>query len=170
MSTLLAIRGPHTGVRFKLSETDSTSLGRSTDCDIPLLDSQISRIHAHIRRQGHTWIVRDNGSRNGVIVNGEKALGEKVLLQNDEIQMGSSLFLFDSDFDLQNATFSNKSVYLAGPYEDTVKAPLATASSSPPTISSRQPGVDQDSLLFLQKVGEALAPGVGPMAEALPGL
>lgn len=163
MATLLAIRGPHTGVRFELKEDDPTTLGRSFECSIALLDGQVSRVHAEVRKQGQTWIVRDRGSKNGVLVNGDRINGEKVLLRNDEIQMGSSLFLFDSDFDLQNATFSDKSVYLSAPHEATVEVP-AIATLSSPSLAR----IDQESLSLLQQVGEAISPGTGTMGEELP--
>ncbi len=163
MPSLLAIRGPHTGVRFELSETEPISLGRSTECGITLLDGQVSRIHAEVRRQGQAWIVRDMASKNGVVVNGERVWGERVLLRNDEIQLGSSLFLFDSDFDLQNATFSDKSVYMSAPHAETIEAPPVAVLPERPL-----PRADQESLSLLQQVGEVLAPGIGPMSEALP--
>ncbi len=131
VGSLLAIRGPHTGVRFDLAPTRPITLGRSTECDITLLDGQVSRAHAEIRRQGQTWIIKDLDSKNGVVINAGRIKGEKVLLRNDEIQLGSSLFLFDSDFDLQNATFSDKSVYMSAPHDETVEAPAVASLDHP---------------------------------------
>jgi hypothetical protein len=163
VGSLLAIRGPHTGVRFNLVNERPNTLGRSTECDVTLLDGQVSRVHAEVRRQGHTWIVKDMESKNGVVVNAALIKGEKILLRNDEIQLGSSLFLFDSDFDLQNATFSDKSVYLSAPNEETLEAPTVA------TLQERlMPRADQESLGLLQQVGEVLAPGLEPMSVALP--
>jgi len=163
VGSLLAIRGPHTGVRFDLATDRPNTVGRSSDCDVTLLDGQVSRVHGEIRRQGQTWIVKDLESTNGVVVNAALIKGERVLLRNDEIQLGSSLFLFDSDFDLQNATFSDKSVYLSAPTDETIEAPTVA------TLQERAlPRADQESLSLLQQVGEVLAPGLEPMSEALP--
>jgi hypothetical protein len=90
-----------------------------------------------------------------------------VVLAQLEIQLGSSLFLFDSDYDLQNAQFSDKSVYLSAPHAETVEAPVVAtldqAADRPITQIA-----DAESLSLLQQVGEMLAPGIGPMSEALP--
>lgn len=166
VATLLAIRGPHTGVRFTLNDERPSTLGRSGECDIVFADSQVSRVHAEIEPRGHAWYVRDKGSRNGIGVNGQRVVGEQVLLRNDELQVGASLLLFDSDFDVQNATFSNVSVYLSAPHEETREvAPVATLSSATAAGAQR---TGDESLSLLQQVGEVLAPGVGSMAETLP--
>ena len=46
------------------------TLGRSTDCDLILADSQASRHHAELRRAGDRWQIVDVGSANGTFVGG----------------------------------------------------------------------------------------------------
>jgi hypothetical protein len=60
-------------------------VGRDDSCGLQLVDPMISRQHAQIEYEKNEWRVRDLGSSNGIIVNGEKveeaALGENSHLQ-----------------------------------------------------------------------------------------
>jgi putative ABC transport system ATP-binding protein len=47
-------------------------IGRSSECDLQLASSGVSRTHAQITREGDTWYIEDLGSTNGVLVNQEK--------------------------------------------------------------------------------------------------
>jgi PHD/YefM family antitoxin component YafN of YafNO toxin-antitoxin module len=49
-----------------------TVIGRSRECDIQLSDSNASRKHAEIRRDGAKWWLVDLESTNGVEVNGKR--------------------------------------------------------------------------------------------------
>ena len=118
MSSLLTIKGYNMGVRHPL-EDPITTVGRATECTIQLLDNSVSRLHAEIRRDRLAYTLYDKGSPNGVFVNG-KRVNEKLLRRNDEIVIGSTHFLFDSDFEVKNTLFSNKTVYMSAPSDPTV--------------------------------------------------
>src|SRR5205085_8380109 len=45
------------------------------------------------RRKGEHTTLRDNNSHNGTFVNGQP-IGEKEILQGDQIRVGSSVFLY----------------------------------------------------------------------------
>src|SRR4051812_43206586 len=47
-----------------------TSIGRRPDCDIVVMNSQVSRRHAQITGVSGTFTVADLGSANGTYVNG----------------------------------------------------------------------------------------------------
>ena len=47
-------------------------MGRSDECDLPIVSTRISRHHAEILREGGTYRVRDLASTNGTFVNGQK--------------------------------------------------------------------------------------------------
>ena len=47
------------------SFADRITIGRTSNNDIVLNDSSVSRLHAYIRRDGNNWIVADAGSKNG---------------------------------------------------------------------------------------------------------
>jgi len=118
LSSLLTIKGYNTGVRYRL-DGETTTLGRAPENTIQLLDNNASRLHAEIRRERFASILVDKDSRNGIFVNG-KRVTEKVLRRNDEIIIGSTHFLYDSDFELKNTLFSNKSVYMSAPADETI--------------------------------------------------
>jgi predicted component of type VI protein secretion system len=65
-------------------------IGRSSQCDIVLDDSGVSRRHAEIRPQGSAWILRDLGSTNGVLVDGAQVAGEHRLADGERIAFGST--------------------------------------------------------------------------------
>ena len=73
---------------------DKTMLiGREESCDIPVLDSSVSRNHASIAFESGQYILRDHGSSNGTFVNGE-AVRLHSLKQGDTIRFGEVVFLF----------------------------------------------------------------------------
>lgn len=108
-ATLLVIRGPNIGVRYELGER--TRIGRDLTNEITLADPGVSRLHAEIIRERFAYIIRDCGSRNGIVVNGVR-VEQKQLLRNDEIQIGNTVFLFNSDLRLENALFSQSSAVI----------------------------------------------------------
>lgn len=62
-------------------------VGRDPACEISHDDSLLSRRHAEFVATGETVTVKDLGSRNGVYVNGSRAI-EQVLTPGDVIQIG----------------------------------------------------------------------------------
>lgn len=53
----------------------STLVGRSSRCDLRLDDPRVSAEHAVIRWHGGRWLIRDLGSRNGTLVQGQRLQG-----------------------------------------------------------------------------------------------
>jgi transcriptional regulator with PAS, ATPase and Fis domain len=61
--------------------------------DLVLRAPAVSRVHAEVVRDGRQLIVRDLGSRNGVLVNGRKV--QSVALEPlDEVRIGDAIFKF----------------------------------------------------------------------------
>ncbi len=87
---LLAVGGRHLRL-----PPDGGTIGRSRDCDIVLDDVGISRHHAEIRPGHAGWTVRDLGSTNGVLVNGEEAREEQQLHSGDRVGLGSTEIVFE---------------------------------------------------------------------------
>lgn len=85
-------RGPSKGARFLL-DSDSTSIGRASDCDIFLDDVTVSRKHASIVKNGTSFSFVDSGSLNGSYINNE-AVSSRELHNGDEIQIGKFHMLF----------------------------------------------------------------------------
>src|ERR1700679_69833 len=64
-------------------------VGRSTECQLSLDDPLVSRRHAVLRVRRDGVSVQDFGSRNGVLVNGVKIVGERELAAGDKVSIGS---------------------------------------------------------------------------------
>ena len=69
-------------------------IGRSSQCEIVLDDSGVSRRHAEIRPNGSAWMLRDLGSTNGVLVDGAQVNGEHRLADGERIAFGSTELRF----------------------------------------------------------------------------
>jgi hypothetical protein len=68
-------------------------IGRSKDCDIRVVDPNVSRRHAEIRQEGSAYWVQDLGSTNGTTVNGRRQQRAK-LEHEDRITVGSTDLVF----------------------------------------------------------------------------
>lgn len=68
-------------------------IGRLSTNDIVLSDSNVSRRHAELRREGDDWILVDLGSTNGTLVNGKLAK-EHVLSDGDKLAFGTTELVF----------------------------------------------------------------------------
>jgi phosphoserine phosphatase RsbU/P len=71
------------------------TLGRASDCTIPIRDKFLSRKHAEISYDAGCWKVRDCGSVNGTLVNGTKLSAPAILRPGDRIVLGDSEVVFE---------------------------------------------------------------------------
>ena len=78
--------GGRAGETFSL-ERDSTTIGRSPDCEIFLDDVTVSRKHSVIVKAGEAFRIDDEGSLNGTFVN-KKRVESAELEDGDELQIG----------------------------------------------------------------------------------
>lgn len=90
MPTLIMQEGQGVG-RGWLVEKEKVIIGRGEDCDVVLVERQVSRHHAQIRRLDSaaslTYILEDLGSRNGTYLNGREVTEPHILQDGDEIQI-----------------------------------------------------------------------------------
>jgi len=63
-------------------------IGRAEDCQLRPRSDLISRHHCVLMLEDALLIVRDFGSKNGTIVNGERVFGERELAAGDRLQIG----------------------------------------------------------------------------------
>ena len=70
MDTLRVMTGPEAGRVLELHAP--VVIGRLAECDLVLTDASISRRHARVERSAEGWVVRDEGSRNGLWSEGER--------------------------------------------------------------------------------------------------
>lgn len=92
MPSLFVIRGNDQGVRFELSEP-ALGIGRDASNALQIHDSEVSRRHAELDREGTSYRLSDLGSANGTYVNGRR-VSEQLLASGDHVQIGSTLMLF----------------------------------------------------------------------------
>ncbi len=113
---LLVRQGQDQGTCFSLLG-DLLFIGRE-DCQIVLNDTNISRKHAEISWKGDHYVIRDLGSANGIVFNGQK-LPESKLSPGDIVLMGLTVLeVYPS-----GQTRKNEKPLLPGP----VKRPTAPA-------------------------------------------
>ena len=69
------------------------TVGRAASCSLALNEKGVSSTHAEfVQVDGH-WMLRDLGSTNGTLVNGEKSM-EKKLEPGDRVKIGVAEFVF----------------------------------------------------------------------------
>ncbi|MFH0982311.1 MAG: SpoIIE family protein phosphatase [Planctomycetota bacterium] len=70
-------------------------IGRDASCELPVDDASVSRRHACIRPSAGGYVVEDQGSKNGTLVN-EVPTSSARLLDGDVIMMGAVRVVFSS--------------------------------------------------------------------------
>ena len=92
-STVAGLRG-QSGRLYRLTGA-ITRIGRFTDNDIVLDDTDVSRHHAVITDTGTGFMMTDLRSTNGVEVQGERIRGSATLADGDRIRIGGHEFTFE---------------------------------------------------------------------------
>jgi serine phosphatase RsbU (regulator of sigma subunit) len=77
-------------------EGESVSIGRASDCSIPIKDRYLSRKHAEIVSIGTGWMLKDLGSANGTYLNGTRVERDEVLKTGDRIRLGDTEIVFEA--------------------------------------------------------------------------
>ncbi|HEU4522028.1 MAG TPA: SpoIIE family protein phosphatase, partial [Thermoanaerobaculia bacterium] len=72
------------------------SIGRASDCSIPIKDRFLSRRHAELIAVNGGWLLKDLGSVNGTYLNGTRVDRDMPLKPGDRIRLGDTEILFDS--------------------------------------------------------------------------
>jgi SARP family transcriptional regulator, regulator of embCAB operon len=92
--TSVALLRHKAGREYRLSGV-TTRIGRFTDNDIVLDDTDVSRHHAVIADTGTGFLITDLRSTNGVEVQGERIRGSATLGDGDRIRIGNQDFSFE---------------------------------------------------------------------------
>lgn len=79
------------------------SIGRDPSNDLVLSDSMVSRRHAVLEQREDNFVLRDNNSSNGTLVNGDRVVSEHQLSDGDLVAIGSARLLFRKDEALVDA-------------------------------------------------------------------
>jgi ABC transport system ATP-binding/permease protein len=90
---LVMLAGPAVGVPFSLLES-KVLVGRGEDCDLPINDTSVSRLHAEIHSMGQgRYEIVDMDSSNGVRINGVD-LKRGFLEAGDVLELGDVVLKF----------------------------------------------------------------------------
>ncbi len=123
---------------FELKDGELT-VGRSRTCDISVNDPSVSRRHVVLKAESGRVLLKDLGSSNGTLINGERVEA------GGELHDGDSLGLGDADLKVRIAGMSAF---------ETVRMP------------ARPPEQHGDATLFLQKASADLAQEAMELEEA----
>ncbi len=73
---------------------DRITIGRTSNNDVVINDTSISRLHAYVRRDGATWVVADAGSKNGSSLRGaaleprrEQPLASRMIVRLGDVDL-----------------------------------------------------------------------------------
>lgn len=95
-SSLVVINSGATGIHAgdKLPFGQMITIGRGENTDLTIKDNFTSQQHARIYWMKDNYWVEDLGSTNGTYVNGHKITKETMLIDRDQIKIGSVTFQF----------------------------------------------------------------------------
>ena len=92
---LLACEGDRAWL-VDLPADGTVSIGRSSECQVMLADTAVSRVHAVITLCGGRATVEDRGSHNGTRVDGAQITAPHELAAGDVIEIGAATIVFHS--------------------------------------------------------------------------
>lgn len=133
MHRLILQNGQDAGKIYVLDQPMLT-VGRSVTNHIQIVDRRMSRNHAEIHTNGGRVILRDLGSKNGTLLNGEPVNGSLELHPGDRISFGDTECLFTAD-DMPGAPPSRPPAPATDP--STTPLPVRMAESSPSSSGFR---------------------------------
>ncbi len=79
---------------YRLIQGRPTIIGRSSECQIAILDDRSSRQHARIDWTDGGWVLTDLSSRNGTKIDEHSISGTHLLADGQRIQIGGSVLRF----------------------------------------------------------------------------
>lgn len=94
------------GNQYEIVDTE-IAIGRSQQCHVVLEDRRSSRKHSLIIKDDKKYLIKDLGSANGTLVNGDR-VDQQELQSGDEIQIGDTKFTFEmvqSDYEVKKQEF-----------------------------------------------------------------
>jgi predicted component of type VI protein secretion system len=152
------------------------TIGRAEDSDLIIASTRVSRHHCEIINEASGVLVRDKGSGNGTLVNGEK-VQEEVLTPGDEVQVGPLTFAVEIDGNrTRKAAAAAKPAApakAAAPAKTVAQArplpqakPAAKPAPAPAAGSKPNPN---DILASLERLAGGKKPGAKPAVPPAPG-
>ncbi len=148
--------------------TDAIIIGRIDTADLVLPDEDVSRKHALVERAEGAWVLSDNGSANGTVVNGAPVEQHR-LADGDVLVMGKFKLTFRDEESGDEPVCAGGDAENAGDMQTNPSrgaTPRPPASEEAPAPS--EPSIE-DAQGNLHSVGEGLRLGVDlPVAAVIP--
>jgi pSer/pThr/pTyr-binding forkhead associated (FHA) protein len=88
---LLVVHGSPQGKSLRFPHGEYV-IGRGAECHVRPNSDWVSRQHCMLRVTPEAAVIRDLGSRNGTLVNGQRVVGEQQLSHGDHLQVGPVVF------------------------------------------------------------------------------
>ena len=127
--TLAIERGPKAGAQRTLPPPEAKIvIGRGDDADWSILDEDLSREHAEVRRTWDGTLVVDLDSQNGTRLDGKRITEPTPLRDGARIELGNVVMLFRDPADRQLTPPEPKSAIAAAPTPRTL-LPFAIAAA-----------------------------------------
>ncbi len=118
---LKILSGPGAGNTVKLVGGSAT-IGREPECDLQVLDSEVSRLHAKVTVRDGVAAIDDLHSSNGTYVDGDRILERTTLAPGDRIQIG------EATIELSSPVFVGEAARIVAPQVSSVREVLSQSS------------------------------------------
>jgi len=155
--TLVVVSGPSRASRFELPPSPANLiLGRGDEVDIFIDDRDISRKHAEIVVESGGVFIRDLGSRNGLIVEGEQ-------VEAVRLEPGNQFKLGKTTMALEHPADRSLHAIFEAPEEETSSFAVATKPKTPQKEVDREEDLATDEEETSPEEEESFpTPPVGP--------
>jgi len=90
---IIYANGPDAGKEVELTH-DVTTLGRASSCQVVIIADFVSRRHAQIIQRDEVYWIRDLGSKNGTLLDGQPVDAEERLTDGVTLQIGDRFLRF----------------------------------------------------------------------------
>jgi EmrB/QacA subfamily drug resistance transporter len=118
---LKILSGPGAGNTVQLVGGSAT-IGREPECDLQVLDSEVSRLHAKVTVRDGVAAIDDLRSSNGTYVDGDRILERTKLAPGDKIQIG------EATIELSSPVFAGEAARIIAPQVSSVREVLSQSS------------------------------------------
>jgi hypothetical protein len=136
----LTLRDPGGNERSISFDGDVFRIGRARDCNLALDSGFVSRYHARVERRIHGWEIVDEGSKNGVFVNGRRVSGSEPLRAGDTVRIGDFALHVEAaeEEDLDRTLIYAPSPFRPEPPAAAAAVPALVDAVAPPEVAVEQ--------------------------------
>ena len=127
------VAGAMRGTKIPIRKSQFT-MGRSSESDIHVQDTLISRVHCRLSYENNSWYLEDMNSTNGTWIVGQKVTGKVFLPLKTSVRIGKTIFeIYDMFVGEQTGVYTKPSIsYRIQP--ETLSSPVEEKGSSAPQL------------------------------------